>query len=607
MRAKYKDRTVRKWLDMLAGGALVLPSFQRSYVWRNAAIVDYLVALFRERPTGMFLILGAGENGHLPFDSRTIHGAPAESPDAYELVLDGQQRLTGLWRALTASGNYRFYVQVNNAGGRDLSVTAVKVYGNQTTQGRRCRKPGHALEANLIPVDILCDLAEADSAEEGLGPIWEWCYQACDADARRIGALHKAIEEKLAGQLMKHELHYCQMPTNTAPRVAIDVFVKTNQSSVKIKEFDLAVALARRDHDANLRERIRDAWKRYPEFRHYFGSDEQKYIPMIGEWVLKVACLKMSDPQHPDGVIPKQSNYQKALSWLFDTGTADGKDRIDGLLNDLAKTLEFVRDEGIASRKALPGWPPVHVVAALWEAMRPIQKPVRKGAARNLRSAYLWRAFCGRRYSVQANDRLFKDFRAMRRCMRQIADTGRVDRARLPEIFDDKRYPMPDLHELKKEIGWIGRGRQGPAIAAVVMHDRPLDWVMPERLDTAKARALEADKELHRHHVFPKDALRGRVPQKAIDSAMNGVVLAKPTNLTFAKKDPREYLEYVLDSVQGLTKQKLEKRVESHFVPYDTLVGSGSLEERFEEFRDIRAKRVAKRIRELTTFDAEQP
>ena len=46
------------------------------------------------------------------------------------------------------------------------------------------------------------------------------------------------------------------------------------------------------------------------ETAHHFSSDEEKAISEIGEWLLKVACLKANMP-------PKEQNYEEGSPQPF--------------------------------------------------------------------------------------------------------------------------------------------------------------------------------------------------------------------------------------------------------------------------------------------------
>lgn len=602
--AGYEARIVRDWLLMADSGAIALPNFQRSYVWPNQRIADYIVALFEDRPTGIFLALQV--QGTLSFASRTLKGVEADPSNAQELLLDGQQRLTSLWSALKGEAEYNFYVRVEDLKSRDMTVKEVEFKLATSVKGQELSDPKVAYKANLVPVGILLDGfgIEANGSvqdPDDPGKIWEWCETACSEGDGATRKLENAIKSRLQQRLLiERNLHYYILPPETEPHVAINIFVETNKSSATIKMFDIVVALAQGDHGEDLRNRILEFRNSTPVIEHYFSRDEEKMIPEIGEWLLKVACLKVRDSNHEDGLPPKEQNFSDALANLFVEGPARGMERLDELQRDLEAALTFAAQHGGATERTLPSWPPVHVIAALQSDLRAIAKPAWRGTANRLISAYLWRAFLTDRYEAQANNRLFADYKRLRACLSEISTTGTY--TELPPIFQTDEHPIPeakDLNSLERPLQWINRGRLGPAIAAVVIQKTPLDWVTGTRLDTDTIRRLEDRRKLDRHHVFPKGYLGTHASREEVNHGVNGVLLSKEGNLALGNKAPDVYLKKILDQSQGLSEDKLRTRVESHLVPFDALMSGGSPSVRYKSFIKQRASLLADQIARL--------
>ena len=605
--AKYEARNVRDSLHMTDTGTIVLPNFQRSYVWQNQRIADYLFALIENRPTGIFLTLPVQDE--LTFDSRTLKGVTASIENAKELLLDGQQRITSLWRVLKGEATHKFFVRVEDLHRRKMEVKAVEFYSESSAKGRALNVPRTAYENNFIPIDILLDgygivgeSVEIDPDEPG--PIWQWCIESSSEGENDSRKLENAIKQRLQQLIMiERELYYCILPPETEPSVAINIFVETNKSSATIKMFDIVVALAQGSYSENLRNRIIEFQNSTPVTRHYFSRDEEQFIPEIGEWLLKVACLKVKTRKHENGLPPKEQYFEKALRSLFDDDGDDGQERgmerLDALQRDLEAALIFAAQRGGSTQRTLPSWPPVHVIAALQDHLRTVDKPAWKGTANKLISAYLWRSFLSDRYEAQANDRLFADFLALKKCLNEIANTGNYDS--LPPIFDEEEFPLPSANDLEKSIQWIGRGRLGPAIAAVAMQKNPKDWVTGSKLDEQYVRKLEDMRRLDRHHVFPKGFLKDHVSVDDIDHGLNGVLLSKEGNLALGTKSPDVYLNKILEQSQGLSEEELKLRIESHLVPYEALVSQENPRSRYKKYIKHRAKIVAEEIVPLVT------
>ena len=593
--ARYEDRSIHDWLKMADNGRIALPSFQRSYVWDNGRIIDYLMALFENKPTGIFLILETSARGP-QFVSRTLKGDAVEADPTKikELVLDGQQRLTSLWNVLRGTASRRFYIEVEDLKKRNMEVKEITSYLDQAGEGRTLRDPTIAFNKNLVPLDILYgqegdESAEEDSSDE-LGTIWNWCEKACQDSGGATRRIEKAVNRLRERLLYERQLHYCVLPAETDPNVAINIFVETNKSSLTIKMFDIVVAIAQESHEEDLRMRLTDYYSQSAETEHYISRDEEKEISEIGEWLLKVACLKAGMP-------PKEHNYEDALNSLFKDDEQSGNKRLDALQNNLDAALAMVAKNGGATKGTLPALPPLYVIAALQDDLQTIKKAARKGTATKLISAYLWRAFLSDRYEAQANDRLFDDLKGLQQCLKQIRYKGTYNEP--PEIFNDKEYPLPTAEELAKPLQWIRKKRLGRAVAAVAMHRTPIDWVTGEKLDASNIRTLENTSQLDRHHVFPRDFLKGHSTPEEVNHGLNGVLLTKASNLTLSKKNPALYLKRILKDSHSLSEKELRNRVESHLVPYDALKSGGTPKSRYKNFIKQRARLVAAEIANL--------
>jgi hypothetical protein len=90
---------VRELLDEIARGQVVLPEIQRAYVWKGPQAAKLVNSLYREYPVGQILLWDTID---LPI-TRHLDGVQTPtlpSADRPKIVLDGQQRLTSLHKAL---------------------------------------------------------------------------------------------------------------------------------------------------------------------------------------------------------------------------------------------------------------------------------------------------------------------------------------------------------------------------------------------------------------------------------------------------------------------------------------------------------------------------
>ena len=594
----YDNRTVKEWLTMAGRGEVVLPNFQRSFVWKPQQTSEYIKALLESRPTGIFLILKATDP--LQFESRSLHGIPFQEDQCRELVLDGQQRLTSLWGALNGDAKPRYFIGVRNLRERDLEVEEV-VWRSATWSN-----PGKMYEENWIPVDILWNDPNS-SQTSNPGPsssdsIKGWCQQAAGEEWESAFSAVMEIRERL---LLNAKLQYCSLDDDTDADTAIDIFINVNRSAIKLKQVDIAIAIARADHGEDLRARVENYLKRSTEAEYYFNPQLSKGIPEAAAWILKVGCLKVRSDRYPDGLPPKESHYPSAIRSLFgsnlddpDAQRRERDTRMKQLEADLDTALRFVACRGGATKRTLPAWPPVHVIAALQDDVRKAGGAL-EGEITQLLSAYVWRAFFTDRYQAQANDRLLEDYQKLREYIRNLVP-GREKPDVLVPAFDDNEHPLPRSAQLER-AGWIGFGsRLGRAVAAIAMAGDPYDWLTDEKLTLDRVRTLESRGKLHRHYIFPP-TLFGETIGHKIKRGLNGVLLTKAPKAVM-EKDPHDLMVWIDQDQPDVDELDLRRRVGTHLVPYLALERDGAAPRfRYHRFLKERAALVAEKMKKLTS------
>lgn len=82
--------SVSELLTEIRKGELVLPEFQRGYVWSRDQVRQFVQSMYRGHPTGHFLIWKT-------YKPSKVRGVDAPSDGFTNLLLDGQQRLTSLF------------------------------------------------------------------------------------------------------------------------------------------------------------------------------------------------------------------------------------------------------------------------------------------------------------------------------------------------------------------------------------------------------------------------------------------------------------------------------------------------------------------------------
>src|SRR5690606_29047537 len=103
-----RNRHLPEWFNRIRTGQIRLPRFQRFEAWGHNEISSLIEAVVSGLPAGSTLVLELGSEE--PFISREVVGAPSPTERPTEHLLDGQQRLTALWRSFHDDYDNRTYL-----------------------------------------------------------------------------------------------------------------------------------------------------------------------------------------------------------------------------------------------------------------------------------------------------------------------------------------------------------------------------------------------------------------------------------------------------------------------------------------------------------------
>ncbi len=86
----HEVRSISELLDQIRRGEILLPEFQRGYVWNSDQVRGLIQSLYRKHPTGHLLVWKT-------YRPSLVRGAHVPENGHSLLLLDGQQRLTSLY------------------------------------------------------------------------------------------------------------------------------------------------------------------------------------------------------------------------------------------------------------------------------------------------------------------------------------------------------------------------------------------------------------------------------------------------------------------------------------------------------------------------------
>lgn len=553
MTINAQNRLLPDWFSRVRTRQTVLPRFQRFEAWGHANVTQMFNTILRRLPLGAVLILEVGNEE--PFISRPIVGAPTDGERITEHLLDGQQRLTALWRGLHNNyedRTYFLYLSEDEESGMPYYVDSIGRWKKSGDKDRRpfwANNPEQLWSRRMIPLD-LC--APGDVANDRYKL---WAREAIkDADEREtVGEIRAKVRETFA----TFNMPYLSLPVTTSKDTALDVFIKMNTSAAPLSTYDIVVAQVEAALGQSLHELVGACREACPGIVAYYEPEDL---------VLYASALLQDKPPTNATYLAKGFGEALLAHW-------------DALVSGVQRAVIFLEEERVFDAKRLPTDVVLPVLTALW-ASAP-QGLDAEGRARTILRKYLWRAFFSNRYEKSTNSRALADYLELR------ALIARTD-APTPAIFDDAQYPLPQTDELIAARWPTNKDRLGRAILALALHQGGLDLADGSTVSRANLPRREY------HHLFPDAHLdRQGYSDAEIYRSLNCALVTWQTNRNISDKEPERYLAERLEGTP-LGEAEVRQRLDSHLIPYDEMVAGD-----YGRFLEQRAQRVREKMLKL--------
>ncbi|MXS73635.1 hypothetical protein CSIV_12170 [Microbacterium sp. CSI-V] len=590
--SEAQNRTVKDWMVSIDRGQLRLPSFQRGVAWEPKRVVSMLNTIIHDLPLGVALVLNVGDKEQ--FVSRPLVSAPETTEAVTEHLLDGQQRLTALYRALRDNDRKQTYfvhfADLDDEPRNDDEEPAIRIEKRWESRDGTMYplwvdSPEECLRRGLVPVRLLdpsrdetTSWVEAATAHlepgDDVTDIAEYRSMSTRVTELR-DHLKKVISEKR--ETVRHfNLPYLRLPASTSKDIALSVFVNMNTNAKPLKAYDIVVAELEGATGHRLKEMEASLDVELPRLAGYLSLDSA---------VLQTSALLQ-------GKLPNQRGF-------YDMDYSVFVGNWERMTRGLRRAVQVVESMRIFDGDRLPSAIPIPVIAAL--LADETEDGDRRATVDKVIRQYLWRSFFSNRYEATAATRAYADFRgltALLACEGSVSDVP---------LFDEELYPLPSLRELKG-AGWAKSKR---SLARAILAASNFFGARDFADDTPLSGENVVKREYH--HIFPNQLLS----EAGIESmlALNCALITWKTNRSIGRLDPLTYLENRAKNAPD--PRDIKDRLESHLVPYEIIANSGpydqpagaelraAVQPDFEAFLDQRAALVDAFMRAVC--DGKQP
>lgn len=489
----HEVRSIAELLRQIRRNEILLPEFQRGYVWNSDQVRGLAQSLYRKHPTGHLLVWKT-------YKPSPVRGAAATSDGHSLLLLDGQQRLTSLY-VLFEGEAPPFYE------GEELFFNLW--FNLQTEEFRFWQKT--IMEKNPAWMNVHEFLKQGlDSLLEGLDGMQEEKREVFQKNLARLSKLNRIREYTYTvDQLSGEEF--------TVDEV-VDIFNRVNRAGTPLTKADLALA-----HICTIWPEARDELRRFSTEMagHGFGVDMNFLVRCLagvaaGSVLLEGAFYHLEAGELQRAWKVLRSSFEHVVNILRHDAFIDG-------LGDLPTVYVLV---------------PMTVYLARNDCAFPTDV-IKRRFVRWMYLAGLWS-----RYSGATDTKLQQDVSLV---------TGR-DRDPTPELEANILRERGRLTMEASDLTGASIQTAFAKFSYVLARSREArDWFSGIRLYD---KAVGKSNGLESHHIFPKAVLRSAGyeasdDKQVINELANRAYLTQKANRKISSIPPAEYLPDVEDNQPG--------------------------------------------------------
>lgn len=472
---------VRELIEEIDRGEVLLPEIQRAYVWKGPQVAKLLDSLYREYPSGQILLW---DTVQLPV-TKGIEGVeiqPGASVAHPKIVLDGQQRLTSLYRGLSEKktglevyfhlGQEQFRLYLSRLKADPLWISVREIFNDKKSDLKVLREIESVLGHKISDDDM-------------------------DLYLSRLQRLRRVGDYKYPIEIFKTD-DYDQVT---------ELFVRINSGGTRLRAAELVLAQLALRLPGSLVETFTKAIEEY---------DEMGY-ELDGRFLIRALIVSGTG----------QSRF-RYISEFWKKQPSEIKKIWKNARRGVDAAVNFVRQNaGFESSDWLPSLNALIPLASYFEKHDKIAGDVENGLLR-----WFYVASLRGRYSSAAETAMDEDLKA-------IQSEDPIQSLMRNALGADMRIEV--LADEFDDAGW--KNPLFPMTYAAAKKRGAKDWFKGMALSHD---VIGDDHQIEIHHIFPKALLKDKGERrKDIDEIANLAFLMARPNKQISKTEPFEYLSEI--------------------------------------------------------------
>jgi hypothetical protein len=510
VRSAQKDRSI------------AIPEFQRPFQWDQDDVAEMMRTVIRDWPSGAILLIGPGELLKR-IAVTALKGAPSieegDKNNVQTLVLDGQQRLTSVFQALTNnSEKFVFYVDMKAVHDHDRFEDECLAWA------KRDDFPEAQEAANRFwaTLDVLYSELRFN----------EWLDQI---DKELRDRMEYLFEEHL-WPIRAYKFPGITLPAKLEFRSLVRIFDKLNRLGEPLDTFDLLVALMLPE-GFQLRERADEAARQFADIGN---TSTVKAIEITKLIALEEHIRQVDEGRKGDDLSVKGIREDDVLDLVDDDASVISREW-DAAVTRYSNALRFLLTHaGGTHSNLLPQDAMIIAVAIALATDDP-----RDGFEADL-VRWVWASYFTQAYAQGVNTRAVSDALELR----VWAKDGDKKPTAIGRLETQPALVAERLRDSRAGNRLFVRG-----VMALIVEEGANDWLRPAK-DGDQQQLASHPGAIDFHHVFPDKYLVERgLPSEAI---VNFTPLKAGTNRSIGRDKPSTIYGHSRFDEDALVKHRID-------------------------------------------------
>jgi len=552
-------------MDMASKGEIVLPEFQRNFVWRRDDITALLTSIIKKYFIGTFLFLRV-DRDNIPFAMRPITGVDKNEKelDPEWMVLDGQQRITSLYYVFHAPNiplkstkhPYRFFLNLKKITSGEIDDA---IFSERSDYCDEYLEEKYQFENWVIPFTEILSWSEwrhkfekywlkrdkeffIDQYHPKIAPIWE----------KRI--------ENITG---------FEVPTIEIPKVKTDnpdeiaevcaIFEKMNSTGVPLSVYDLLTARLYKD-----KIDLHKLWTDSIEEHRLLSNFSDNEPDIFGVIVLRTIAL-MRGKEVKSKVLINLKPEKFEQDWKTCAYY------VEKALQRITSTNED--GFGVFDKKWFPYTTMTTVLAALLQYLDSNPKYMTEGL-RVIKKWY-WASVFLERYAGATDSTTYSDYNDIIKYLKDPKKNPSFLKEASEKILNNPNFSLKDISR---------RNAVYKGIMSLIAIKGAKDFMANDFIEFW---------DLDDHHIFPKKYLisQKKCTDEEINTVLNKTLISSSTNRKISKTPPSVYIK------EMIPQKSCKIILDSHYINEKAM--KAMMNNNYEEFLEAREKELVTRIRNL--------